>query len=153
MKSSVKSSAKLDRSWDIALLPGLSEADQAKLRQCGIQTTQDLLKHGRSIDRRQALATRLQIHVQHVNKWVALADLARVPAVGCQHCGLLLHAGIGSPHQLAQTPLPRLHQQILKLQIATLQRRDLCPSLGEVNRWIEQAKRIATVPLCASRSH
>ncbi|NEQ28857.1 MAG: DUF4332 domain-containing protein, partial [Microcoleus sp. SIO2G3] len=111
-----------------------------KLRQCGIETTQDLLRQGRSIARRQALATRLQTHVQHVNKWVALADLARVPAVGCQHCGLLLHAGIGSPHQLAQTPLPRLHQQILKLQVATLQRRDLCPTLGEVDRWIEQAK-------------
>lgn len=139
-------SAKLDRSWDIAQLPGLSAADQAKLKQCGIQTTQDLLKQGRSIDRRQALATRLQMHVQHINKWVALADLARIPTVGIQHCGLLLHAGIGSPQQLAQTPLPRLHQQILKLQIATFQRRDLCPSLGEVDRWIQQAKWIDTVP-------
>lgn len=136
------SSAKLDRHWGIAQLPGLSEADQAKLKQCGILTTQDLLRQGRSIDRRQVLATRLQMHVQHVNKWVALADLARIPAVGCEYCGLLLHAGIGSPQQLAQTPLPRLHQQILKLQVATLQRRDLCPSLGEVDRWIEQAKAI-----------
>lgn len=138
----MNSSAKLDRSWDLAQLPGLSETDRAKLQQCGIQTTQDLLRQGRSIDSRQALAARLQMHVQHINKWVALADLARIPAVGCQHCGLLLHAGIGSPHQLAQTPLPRLHQQILKLQVATFQRRDLCPSLGEVERWIEQAKSI-----------
>lgn len=126
--------------WSIALLPGLSQEDQAKLNHCGIHTTQQLLKQGSTPAQRQALATRLHLHLQHINKWVALANLARIPAVGCQHCGLLLHAGISSPQQLAQTPLPRLHRQVLKLHVATLQRQDLCPSLGEVAQWIEQAR-------------
>lgn len=133
---------RISRDWDLDQLPGLSAADRARLNQCGIHTTQALLRQGRSLPQRQALATRLQLHIQHVNKWVALADLARIPAVGCQYCGLLLHAGIGSPEQLAQTPISRLHQQILKLQVANLQRRDQCPTLGEIDRWIEQAKQL-----------
>lgn len=130
------------RSWLIAQLPGLSAEDQSHLAGCGIQTTQQLLQQTKTPLQRQTLVAKLQIHIQHVNKWVALADLARVPAVGCQYCGLLLHAGISSPVQLAQTPLPRLHKQILKLHIAMMQRQDFCPTLGEVSRWIEQAKQI-----------
>ena len=78
------------------------------------------------------------------NKWVALADLARIPSVGCQYCGVLLHVGIISVGQLAQTPLPRLHQQILQLQVATTQRRDLCPSRSEMQVWINQARSLAS---------
>lgn len=128
--------------WAIGQLPGLSEQNQAKLEDCGIRTTFQLLQHSKTPQQRQQLATQLQIHIQHVNKWVSLANLARIPAVGCQHCGLLLHAGISSPLQLAQTPLPRLHRQLLKLHVATLQRQDLCPTLDEVALWVEQAKRM-----------
>jgi len=52
----------------------------------------------------------------------------------------LLHAGICSVTQLAQTPAHKLHQQILRLQVATLQRRDLCPHVEEVAGWIKQAR-------------
>lgn len=126
--------------WAIDRLPGLSEQDQAQLNRCGIHTTLQLLQKTRTPTQRQALATQIQIHIQHVNKWVALADLARIPAVGCQHCGLLLHAGISSPAQLAQTPLPRLHRQLVKLHVAMMQRQDLCPSLEQVAQWVEQAR-------------
>jgi hypothetical protein len=135
-------SAERSSNWAIEQLPGLSEQNQAKLANCGIHTTFQLLQQAKTTEQRQRLAAQLQIHVQHVNKWVALANLARIPAVGCQHCGLLLHAGISSPLQLAQTPLPRLHRQLLKLHVATLQREDLCPKLDEVALWVEQAKRI-----------
>lgn len=126
--------------WQISQLPGLSAHDQAKLKDCGISTTLQLLQQGSHPAQRQVLAIRLQTHIQHINKWVALADLACLPSVGCQYCGLLLHAGICSCAQLAQTPLHRLHQQILRFQVATLQRRDLCPSNSELQVWIQQAR-------------
>ncbi|HEY9660579.1 MAG TPA: DUF4332 domain-containing protein [Allocoleopsis sp.] len=128
--------------WSIALLPGLSSEDEAKLLESGIQTTQELLQRGKTPTQRQTLATQLHIHIQHVNKWVALASLAQIPAVGCQYCGLLLHAGISSPAQLAQTPLPRLHRLMVRLYVAMLQRPELCPSLDQVSQWIEQARLI-----------
>jgi Domain of unknown function (DUF4332) len=134
------------RYWDIGQLPGLSDQHQEQLLAYGIRTTKDLLEQTKTPVRRQALATQLQLHIQHVNKWVALANLSRIPAVGSQYCGLLLHAGISSPEQLAHTPLPRVHQQILKLQVATLQRQDLCPSLHEVAEWIRQARLLPPPP-------
>jgi len=86
------------------------------------------------------LANQLQIQSRYINKWVALADLARIPSVGCKYCGLLLHAGVSCVTQLAQTPVNRLHQQILRLQVAMMQRKDLCPHVEEVAVWIKQAR-------------
>jgi predicted RecB family nuclease len=128
--------------WSIEQLPGLTDQDQSNLRELGITTTGQLLQKANTPQARQVLANQLQIKAQYVNKWVVLADLARVPGVGCQYCGLLLHAGIGSVTQLAQTPAHRLHQQILRLQVATMQRRDLCPQVDEVAAWIRQAREL-----------
>jgi len=126
--------------WPIAQLPGLSDQNQSLLQECGIATTGQLLEKATSRDRRLALANQLQIHIQHLNKWVALADLARIPSVGCQYCGLLLHAGVASANQLAEIPIHRLHQQVLRFYVATMQRRDLCPSVEQAQDWIQQAK-------------
>ena len=130
------------KSWPIERLPGLSSEYRTKLVDRDITTTGKLLQIAATPEQKIALANQLQINVKYVNKWVALADLARVPRVGCQYCGLLLHAGIASPAQLAQISVSRLHQQILKLQVATMQRRDICPGVELVQNWIEQAKRI-----------
>lgn len=128
--------------WPIDQLPGLSLENQTELEACGITTTGQLMKKAATPTHRIALANCLQIHIQYVNRWFALADLARIPSVGCRYCGLLLHAGVGSVRQLSQMPVHRLHQQILRLQVATMQRRDLCPSLDQVTRWIEEARLI-----------
>jgi predicted RecB family nuclease len=127
------------RSWPIEQLPGLSQIDGQKLLECGITTTGQLIAATRTKETKQALASQLQIHPQYVSKWVAMAELSSIPSINCQYCGLLLHAGIASVSQLAQTPVHRLHQQILRLHVATMQRRDLCPSVEEVQGWIKQA--------------
>lgn len=126
--------------WQIEQLPGLSQQEQSRLQDCGITTTKVLIQQGKTPDAKQALANKLQIHLQYVNKWVALADLARIPSVGTQYCGLLLHAGIASVAQLATVPPHRLHQQVLRLLVATMQRRDLCPPIELVQQWNQQAK-------------
>lgn len=128
--------------WSIEQLPGLSHQDQSQLRAMGITTTGQLLKKASTPQLKQVLAVELKIKPQYVNKWVALADLARIPGVGCQYCGLLLHAGIASINQLAQTPVGKLHQQILRVQVATMQRRDLCPPVEKITGWIQQAKEL-----------
>ena len=130
------------RDWPIEQLPGLSHEEQSQLHNSGIPSTVALIKQGKTLEKRLALANKLQIHLQYVNKWMALADLARIPSVGIKYCGLLLHAGIGSVAQLAQTPTHRVHQQIMRLQVATMQRRDLCPAIELVQQWSQQAKAI-----------
>lgn len=126
-------------SWSIEELPGLSAKERSLLTSCKINTTQDLLASARTPQQQQELAAELQIHAQYVRKWVAMADLASIHSVGCQYCGLILHAGIASVAQLAQTPVHRLHRQILRLQVATMQRKDLCPSVDEVQKWVKEA--------------
>lgn len=139
-KQKARVSSILSCDWSIEQLPGLSKQEQFQLQNCGITTTTALVKQGQTPTARLALANKLQIHLQYVNKWVALADLARVPSVGTQYCGLLLHAGIASVSQLATVPVHRLHQQMLRLVVATMQRRDLCPSIEQVQQWSQQAK-------------
>ncbi|MDJ0508821.1 MAG: DUF4332 domain-containing protein [Crocosphaera sp.] len=128
--------------WPIEKLPGLSKANQEQLKSLGINNTQDLLNLTKTKENKQSLANQLKCQLQLISKWVALADLARVPSVGCDYCGLILHSGIISVNQLAKTPVSSLHRQILKLQVATLQRKDLCPSPDLVQTWINEARGI-----------
>ncbi|HIK09433.1 MAG TPA: DUF4332 domain-containing protein [Oscillatoriaceae cyanobacterium M33_DOE_052] len=130
--------------WPLAELPGLSAEDGEGLGQCGLTTTTQLRQQAATKKAQQLLAERLRVRVESVQKWVALAELSSVPSVGCQYCGLLLHAGVASVGQLAQMPLHRLHQQILRVQVAMMQRRDLCPGVEDVGRWIAEAKVLAT---------
>ncbi len=127
--------------WPIYQLPGLNSQNQKLLlNRCGITTTSQLLQKGQTQAQKMMLANMLQVNLRDISKWVAMADLARIPSVGYQHCGLLLHAGVGSMTQLAQMPVHRLHQQVLRLHVATLQRRDLCPSAALVQQWIQEAQ-------------
>ncbi|GAA6619442.1 DUF4332 domain-containing protein [Scytonema sp. NUACC26] len=131
--------------WPLAQLPGLSQEEQLQLHNCGISTTGELVKHGKTPATKLALANKLQIHIQYIHKWVALADLARIPSVGTQYCGLLLHAGVISATQLAAIPVHKLHKQILRLVVATVQSRDLCPSIEQVQQWSYQAKALGNL--------
>jgi hypothetical protein len=55
---------------------------------------------------------------------------------------LVHNAGVGSVALLATLPTHRLHKQILRLQVATMQRRDLCPSVEQVQQWVQEAQAI-----------
>lgn len=126
--------------WSIGDLPGLNNTEHAILQGLGITTTGQLLTFAPDAATKQQLALDLGTKIQYVNKLVALADLARLPGIGCKYNGLLLHTGIISVKQLAQMPAHKIHQQILKLHVATIQRRDLCPDLAQVQNWIGQAQ-------------
>ena len=126
--------------WPVKDLPGLSLEEQAQLKNCGINTTEELITRGKTPEERIIVAGKLQVDLHSVNKWVVLAGLARVPSVGTQYCGVLLHAGVISIAQLAQTPTHRLHRQVMRLQVSTLHSRDLCPAVELVQQWSHQAQ-------------
>ncbi|NJL85798.1 MAG: DUF4332 domain-containing protein [Leptolyngbyaceae cyanobacterium SM1_1_3] len=129
--------------WAIAQLPGLSSQDSAQLEAKKIYTTLQLIQQGSTQAKRNQLATQLQIHTKHVNKWVALADLSRIPAVGCRYCGLLLHAGVSSSAQLAQTPIHKLYPQVRRFYAAVLRQMQDCPAANEVSQWIQEARSLS----------
>jgi hypothetical protein len=135
-------SSQRSRNFSIEQLPGLNRENGQKLIAAGIQTTHQLLRCTHTQHQQQQLANQLHIHTQHIQKWAALANLSQVPSVGCQYCGLLLHAGIATPQQLAIASLPRLHRQVLKLHIATMHTKQHCPSLEQVSTWIQDAQKL-----------
>ncbi|MGB8698680.1 MAG: DUF4332 domain-containing protein [Thermosynechococcaceae cyanobacterium] len=130
----------LNRAWPLAQLPGLSSTDCQKLEALGVETTWDLLQRTRRPGKQIDLAAQLHLSERWVRKWVALAELSHVPSVGCQYCGLLLHAGVTSVEQLAAMTTHTLHRQILRLQVTATQNRALCPHPGMVAQWIQEAQ-------------
>ena len=126
--------------WSIDSLPGIMQPEQEILKQAQINHTNELLSRTRTIQSKKNLANQLKLNQKYINKWVVLAELACIPSVGHQYCGLLLHAGIASVAQLSQTPFGRLHSQVLRLQVATFQKKDLAPSLEQVKQWVDEAK-------------
>jgi hypothetical protein len=128
--------------WPLEKLPGISDRDCELLQSCGLTTTTQLLAQTRAPAAKQAIASQLQLHSHYLSKWIALADLARLPSVGCEYCGVILHCGIISVAQLAQTPASHLHRQILRLYVSMMQRQDLCPQVDRVQVWIQEAKKM-----------
>jgi Domain of unknown function (DUF4332) len=129
--------------WPINELPGVDNKTAAALTAAGVTNTEQLLalhtvsKTTSDIDHTQLAAI---IGTRPGRKLLALAQLAQIPSVGCQYCGLLLHAGVASIEQLSQTPPQQLHQLVLRLHVALLQRRDLTPRIDQVQNWVQQAK-------------
>jgi hypothetical protein len=128
--------------WPIAELPGLEPKLLSDLEAVGLLDTEQLL--ALTAERQIALAATIGLPLRHVRKLMALASLAQVPSVGCEYCGLLLHAGIVSPEQLGQTSAQQVHRSILRLHVGLLQRRDLTPTVDRVQKWIQQAQQITS---------
>jgi Domain of unknown function (DUF4332) len=126
--------------WPIADLPGLEPTLRSDLETAGLIDTQQLL--GLTTDQQVVLAATIKLPLRHIQKLLALANLAQVPSIGCQYCGLLLHAGIASVEQLGQTPAHQVHRSILRLQVGLMQRRDLTPTVDQVQKWVQQAQQI-----------
>jgi Domain of unknown function (DUF4332) len=126
--------------WPIAELPGLDPNLGQDLDGVGLTETRQLV--GLSIEQQISLATSLGHHPRHIQKIVAMASLAQLSSVGCDYCGLLLHAGVASVAQLALTPVNQLHRSVLRLHVAVLQRNDLTPTVDRVQRWVLQAQRL-----------
>jgi Domain of unknown function (DUF4332) len=126
--------------WLIMDLPGLDPNLGRDLDEVGLTETRQLVEL--SSEQQIALATSLGHHPRHIQKAVAMASLAQLSSVGCDYCGLLLHAGIASVAQLALTPVSQLHRSVLRLHVAVLQRNDLTPTVDRVQRWVLQAQRL-----------
>ena len=126
--------------WLIIDLPGLDPNLGRDLDEAGLTETKQILELSNA--QQIALATSLGHHPRHIQKVVAMANLAQLSSVGCDYCGLLLHAGIISVAQLALTPVSQLHRSVLRLHVAVLQRNDLTPTVDRVQRWVTQAKHL-----------
>jgi hypothetical protein len=131
------------KNWPIEKLPRLDAISRSRLQALGIHTTKDLLEKGQTSAGKSAIAQTLQQKPQQINKWLIMADLARIESVGCDYCGLLLHGGVASIAQLSQMHPQTLHGKILRLQVSLFKRKDCCPPVETVQKWIVDARQMA----------
>jgi DNA-binding transcriptional regulator YdaS (Cro superfamily) len=138
------SQTKLDiqKNWLIEALPGLNPEDCQKLKECGIETTLELCQRTRKRSSRQELATQMQISIRDINQWGAMADLSRVPSVGCQYCELLLQVGTYSVRQLAQVSWHDLRKRVSRFQMTTTQQPKLSLDPELMAQWIQEARQL-----------
>lgn len=118
----------------------MSAQDYQKLYELEVETTTQLMRRTQTLAKQRQLAARLQMSDRWVRKWMALAELSHLKSVGCQYCGLLLHAGVTSVAQLSTLNTSVLHRHILRLQVTMTRRRDLCPPVGTIAQWIHEAQ-------------
>lgn len=148
MQSSSASNQTLTSPTEVSLreIAALRAADIEQLQQQGITSNLDLLRVAGRKSQRAAFAEKLDATVQQVNRWVVLADLSRVPAVGQLYCDFLLQIGICSTVQLARTPLEDLQRQVTRFQMPVLQQGALCPDMSLIATWKHQAEQLTAQP-------
>jgi len=123
-------------------LPGLDTRSQQQLAALGITRVAQLHRLGQTSGNKQALSQRLGVPQRYISKWLALADLARVPSVGCTYNGLLLHVGIASVAQLATASVVSLYPKLRRLHSKLLGNAAQCPSQDQVVQWIQEARQL-----------
>lgn len=110
------------------------------LRQVGIETLNDLLNAGKTVEDRKALAAKVRVTTRTITRWVTVADLVRVNGIQCKYAKLLQVVGIHSIQDLAQAEPNQLHTQ---LEIANHHGRKYVsrvPAVSRLVNWIEIAK-------------
>ena len=85
----------------LAALAGLPPALAQRLADAGIATTTQLFEHGRDPEALHALAESLQLEDFVLRKWVAVADLVRLPGVSAELADALIRCGTRNSVALA----------------------------------------------------
>lgn len=125
-------------------IEGVGPAYAEKLGNAGITTVEGLLKEGAEKSARKAIAEKSEISESLILNWVNKADLCRINGVSTQYADLLEEAGVDTVPELAQRNAANLTDKMKEVNDAkNLVRK--CPSLGDVEKWVGQAKDLPRV--------
>ena len=121
---------------------GIGDVAGGKLRDVGINTTDDLLMAGASAAGRAKVAGMTGLSEGQLLKWVNHVDLMRIPGVGSEYSDLLEAAGVDSPKELAQRNAANLANTFQELDAARPNTVRRVPSQETVEDWIAAAKKL-----------
>jgi hypothetical protein len=122
----------------------IDSANQAKLNDLGIRTTDDLLTRAATPGDRTELAGALGVTDREILKWANCADLMRVDGIGMQFADLLEEAGVDTIPELAQRNAGNLHARVVEVNTER-QLSGRAPTAQEVEGWIAQAKALPRI--------
>ncbi|NLW50598.1 MAG: DUF4332 domain-containing protein [Candidatus Brocadiaceae bacterium] len=120
-------------------IEGIGPAYEAKLKEAGVTTVEDLLKKGATPKGRTDLAAATAISGKNILRWVNHADLFRIHGVAGEYAELLEAAGVDTVAELAR----RRPDNLLAAMTKTNEEKKLVrvvPSAAMVTKWVEEAK-------------
>ncbi|MEM2125170.1 MAG: DUF4332 domain-containing protein [Candidatus Methanosuratincola sp.] len=125
----------------ITEIEGIGETFATKLKDLGINTTEQLLEAGATRKGRAQLAEKSGISPKLIMKWINRADLFRVKGIGQEYSDLLEAAGVDTVVELGTRNADNLYAKLVEVNNTKNLVRKL-PSLEIVKDWIEQAKKL-----------
>ena len=128
--------------YKIETIEGVAKVYGEKLRNSGINRTDQLLDRGASKKGRQELAKACGIDEKLILKWANFCDLMRISGVGEEYSELLEAAGVDTVKELKTRRPDNLHKA---MQDANKKRKMVrqTPGLKQVEKWVEQAKSLS----------
>lgn len=127
--------------YPIDAIEGIGASYAEKLAALGIKKTDDLLARCGSARGRAEVADQSGVSAKLLLKWANMADLMRINGVGSEFSELLEAAGVDTVRELQHRRADNLCEKMQQINDSKhLTRR--VPSQGEVEKWIEQAKKL-----------
>lgn len=118
---------------------GIDQNHVAKLRESGIENTDDMLRLWADQPNRDSLATKTGIDMTRFTELASMARLARVKNVGPKYVGILIAAGIDGPKSLFEYSPESLLKRLSEV-MAEKKMTAPMPTPSEVGTWFEDAK-------------
>jgi predicted flap endonuclease-1-like 5' DNA nuclease len=129
------------RSASVADIKGIGSTYTKKLKNKGINTTDDLLEAGATKKGRKELAEKTGIAERSILEWVNKADLFRIQGIGEEYSDLLEAAGVDTVVELSRRNPENLHTTLMGInEVKSLVKR--VPNLNSVEDWVNQAKNL-----------
>ncbi len=125
-------------------IEGIGEAYEAKLKDAGVNSMEELLEVCSTKKGRADLAEKAGIFEKLILKWANHADLARIKGVGGEYAELLEAAGVDTVPELATRKAENLYKKMVEVNEEKALVRKL-PTEKQVTDWIEQAKDLPRV--------
>jgi len=118
---------------------GIGEKYAARLKEIGVDTTDELLAQGATDKGRKQLEEKTGIGAALILRWVNHVDLFRIKGVGEEYADLLERAGVDTIPELAQRSAANLCAKMAAVNEEKKLVRRL-PTETQVAEWIESAK-------------
>ncbi len=120
---------------------GIGESMAQKLREAGINNTDQLFEKGATKQGRKEIAEKTGIPESTILTWINHLDLYRIKGIGSEYADLLEAAGVDTVLELAQRNPKNLYETLVKVNQEKKLVRKL-PALSQVINWVEQAKKL-----------
>ncbi len=134
-----------DYPYPVEEVEGIGKGFGKKLRDLGIETTEDLLQRCCTNDGWEETANRIGLKEQYVvRKWASMADLMRVPGVMGQFAELLEFSGVESVQDLSTREPDQLLEKLKKVNEREHRVKEV-PGVDVVSHWINSAKSLSIV--------